>query len=60
MTTIAALTLTAIAISKSTAEASVPGSENGLIVAVGGVIGITLFLTIILLRVLKKRKQSMR
>ena len=38
---------------------SVPGSENGLIVAVGGVIGITLFLTIILLRVLKKRKQSM-
>ncbi len=38
---------------------SVPGSENGLIVALGGIVGIVLFLTIILLRVLKKRKKSM-
>ncbi len=38
---------------------SVPGSEGGLIVALGGIAGIVLFLTIILLRVLKKRKKSM-
>ncbi len=40
-------------------ETIVPGSENGLIVAFGGVVGIILILTIILLRVLSKRKKRM-
>jgi hypothetical protein len=38
---------------------SVPGSENGLIVALGGIVGIVLFLSVILLMVLKKRKKNM-
>jgi hypothetical protein len=37
-------------------ETIIPGSENGLIVALGGIVGVVLFLTVILLRVLKKRK----
>ena len=37
-------------------ETIIPGSENGLIVALGGIVGVVLFLTVILLRVLKTRK----
>jgi hypothetical protein len=41
-------------------ETIVPGSENGLIVALGGVAAVILFLSVILLMVLKKRKKNMR
>jgi hypothetical protein len=41
-------------------ETIVPGSENGLIVALGGVAAVILFLSAILLMVLKKRKKNMR
>lgn len=36
----------------------IPGSENGLIVAVGGVIAVVLFLMVILLNVMRKRKKN--
>ncbi len=48
---------TLILTNATTNGTTIPGSENGLIVALGGVIGIILFLTIILLRVLSKRKK---
>ena len=40
-------------------ETLTPGSENGLIVAIGGIIAVVLFLTVILLNVLRKRKKDM-
>jgi hypothetical protein len=40
-------------------ETIIPGSENGLIVALGGIVAIVLFITIILLNVLRKRKKRM-
>jgi len=40
-------------------ETIIPGSENGLIVAVGGIIAVVMFLLVILLNVLKKRKKKM-
>jgi hypothetical protein len=40
-------------------ETIIPGSENGLVVALGGIVGIVLFLSVILLMVLKKRKKNM-
>jgi hypothetical protein len=51
--------LTKMMLASVNTTTSVPGSENGLIVALGGIVGIVLFFTIILLRVLKKRKKSM-
>lgn len=36
-----------------------PSPENGLLVAVGGVLGIYVFLGLILFRVLRKRKKQM-
>jgi nicotinamide riboside transporter PnuC len=41
-------------------ETIIPGSENGLIVAVGGIIAVVMFLLVILLNVLKKRKKKMQ
>ena len=41
-------------------ETIIPGSENGLIVAVGGIIAVAMFLLVILLNVLKKRKKKMQ
>ena len=38
----------------------IPGSENGLIVAIGGIIAVVLFLLAILLNVLRKRKKKMQ
>jgi hypothetical protein len=40
-------------------ETIIPGSENGLIVALGGIVAVVLFLLVILLNVLKKRKKKM-
>jgi ABC-type Na+ efflux pump permease subunit len=40
-------------------ETIIPGSENGLIVALGGIVAVVLFLMVLLLRVLKKRKNKM-
>jgi len=37
-----------------------PAPDNGLVVAIGGVIGIYLFLGFILFRVLRKRKKLMQ
>jgi hypothetical protein len=51
--------LTTMMLTSVNTTTSVPGSENGLIVALGGIVAVVLFLTIILLRVLKKRKKSM-
>jgi len=39
-------------------EHEVPGSENGLIVAIGGVIGIVVVLALVLIMVLRKRKKK--
>jgi hypothetical protein len=41
-------------------ETIIPGSENGLIVAIGGIIAVAMFLLVILLNVLKKRKKKMQ
>jgi hypothetical protein len=41
-------------------ETIIPGSENGLIVAMGGIIAVVMFLLVILLNVLKKRKKKMQ
>jgi hypothetical protein len=49
--------LSAIISSISANDTIIPGSENGLIVALGGIVGVVLFLTVILLMVLKKRKK---
>ena len=40
-------------------ETIIPGSENGLIVALGGIVAVVLFLLVILLNVLRKRKKKM-
>ena len=39
-------------------ETGTEGVENMLIVAIGGVVGVVLFLAVILLRVLRKRKRT--
>jgi len=41
-------------------ETIIPGSQNGLIVAIGGIIAVVLFLLVILLNVLRKRKKKMQ
>ncbi len=41
-------------------ETIIPGSENGLVVAIGGIIAVALFLMVILLNVLRKRKKKMQ
>jgi hypothetical protein len=40
-------------------ETIIPGSENGLIVALGGIVAVVVFLMVILLNVLRKRKKKM-
>ncbi len=49
------------AVNNSTGNGTIiPGSENGLIVAIGGIIAVAMFLMIILLNVLRKRKKKMQ